>query len=134
MSLPWISFCTDEDAYKTEGLMSKRNPHPRAYGTFPRILGKYVRQDKTLSMEEAIRKMTALPAERVGLSHRGYIREGYAADLVVFDPDSVIDKATYTQPHQYPEGIIHVIVNGKLVVENAKHTSQKPGLALFRKN
>jgi N-acyl-D-amino-acid deacylase len=134
MSLPWVSFCTDEDAYKTEGLMSKRNPHPRAYGTFPRILGKYVREEQTLSLEEAIRKMTSQAASWVGLSDRGYIRENFAADMVVFDPNTVIDKATYTQPHQYPEGIIHVIVNGQFVVKDSEHTGQKPGQALFKKH
>jgi N-acyl-D-amino-acid deacylase len=133
MRLPWVSFCTDEDAYKLTGLMSKRNPHPRAYGTFPRILGKYVREENVLSWEEAIRKMSALPADRLGLSDRGRIKKDLAADIVIFDPGTVIDKATYTQPHQFPEGINYVIVNGKIVVKDGVHTGAKPGKALFKK-
>ena len=132
MRLPWVSFCTDEDVYKTTGLMSKRNPHPRAYGTFPRILGKYVREENVLSLEEAIRKMTSLPAQILGIHDRGTIRAGLAADLVLFDPQSVGDKATYTNPHQYPEGIQFVFVNGEMVVRDQTHTGRKPGKALFR--
>lgn len=132
MKLPWVSFCTDEDAYKTSGLMSKRNPHPRAYGTFPRILGKYVHEEKVLSLPEAIRKMTYLPASNLGLKDRGLIREGMAADLVIFDAEKIIDKADYANPHQYPEGISHVIVNGQPVVMDGEHTGNKPGKALFR--
>ncbi len=132
MQLPWVSFCTDEDAYRPTGLMSKRNPHPRAYGTFPRILGKYVRDERILFVQEAIRKMTSLPAARLGLIDRGLLKKGMAADIVVFDPDNVIDKATYTEPHQYPEGINYVIVNGTIVVNNGKHTGAKPGRALFK--
>ncbi len=132
MQLPWVSFCTDEDAYRPTGLMSQRNPHPRAYGTFPRILGKYVREERILFVQEAIRKMTSLPAARLGLIDRGLLKKGMAADIVVFDPDNVIDKATYTEPHQYPEGINYVIVNGTIVVNDGKHTGAKPGRALFR--
>jgi len=132
IQLPWVSFCTDEDAYKLTGLMSKRNPHPRAYGTFPRILGKYVREEGVLSLEEAIRKMSALPADRLGLSDRGQLKKDLAADIVIFNPETVIDKATYTQPHQFPEGINYVIVNGKIVVKDGVHTGVKPGKALFK--
>ncbi len=132
MQLPWVSFCTDEDAYKPVGLMSKRHPHPRAYGTFPRILGKYVREEKVISLEDAIRKMTSLPAARLGLKKRGLIKEGFAADLVMFDPKKIIDKATYTNPHQFPEGIEYVIVNGEIVVRKGKHTGIKPGKSLFK--
>jgi N-acyl-D-aspartate/D-glutamate deacylase len=112
--------------------MSQRNPHPRAYGTFPRILGKYVRDEQILFVQEAIRKMTSLPAARLGLSDRGLLKKGMAADIVVFDPENVIDKATYTKPHQYPEGINYVIVNGTIVVNDGKHTGAKPGRALLR--
>ena len=132
MKLPWVSFCTDEDAYKPTGLMSKRNPHPRAYGTFPRVLGKYVRDENVLSWEEAIRKMSALPAERLGLKDRGHIGPNMAADIVIFDPKTVIDKATYTQPHQFPVGINFVLVNGEIVVKDGQHTGAKPGKALFK--
>jgi N-acyl-D-amino-acid deacylase len=132
LQLPWVSFCTDEDAYKLTGLMSKRNPHPRAYGTFPRILGKYVREEGVIALEEAIRKMSGLPADRLGLKDRGRIGKGLAADIVVFNPKTVIDKATYTEPHQFPEGIHYVIVNGKIVVKDGVHTGAKPGKALFK--
>jgi N-acyl-D-amino-acid deacylase len=132
--LPWVSFCTDEDAYKPTGLMSERNPHPRAYGTFPRILGKYVRDEGILPLEEAIRKMSALPADRLGLRDRGRIEKNLAADIVIFDPKIVIDKATYSDPHQFPEGINYVIVNGKVVVKDGVHTGVKPGIALFKKH
>jgi len=132
IKLPWVSFCTDEDAYKPTGLMSQRNPHPRAYGTFPRILGKYVREEGVLSLEEAIRKMSALPAERLGLKNRGRLEKGFAADIVIFNPQTVIDKATYIEPHQFPVGINYVIVNGKTVVKDGAHTGAKPGKALFK--
>jgi N-acyl-D-aspartate/D-glutamate deacylase len=131
MKLPWISFCTDEDAYKPEGLMGRRNPHPRAYGTFPRVLGHYVRDEQLLSIEEAIRKMTSLPAERLGLKDRGYVRPDMMADIVIFDPEKVRDLATYTNPHQFPDGIAYVLVNGKVVVDKGRHTGAKPGRALF---
>lgn len=132
MKLPWVSFCTDEDAYRPEGLMGERNPHPRAYGTFPRILGKYVREDGVLTLEDAIRKMSGLPAGRLGLTDRGRIDIGMAADIVIFNPETIIDKATYTQPHQYPIGIDYVIVNGQIVVNQGQHTGAKPGKALFK--
>jgi N-acyl-D-amino-acid deacylase len=132
MQLPWIMFCTDEDAYKPVGLMSKRNPHPRAYGTFPRILGKYVREQNIISLEEAIKKMTSMPAEKLGLKDRGLIKKGFAADINIFDPDQIIDKATYTDPHQFPEGMHYVIVNGVVVVANGKHSGAQPGKALFK--
>ncbi len=107
-------------------------PHPRAYGTFPRVLGKYVREEKLLSLEEAIRKMTSLPAGKVRLQDRGLIRKGFWADLVIFDPNKIIDKATYQNPHQYPEGIKYVIVNGKIVVKEGKLTGERPGKVLRR--
>ena len=132
LKLPWMSFDTDEDAYEPTGLMGQRNPHPRAYGTFPRILGKYVREEQVLTLQEAIRKMTSLPASRLGLETRGSLKQGMAADIVVFDPKTVIDKATYTEPHQFPEGINYVIVNGGVVVKAGVHTGAKPGKALFK--
>jgi N-acyl-D-amino-acid deacylase len=129
---PWMSFCTDEDAYQPEGLMGKRRPHPRAYGTFPRILGQYVRDEKILIMDEAIRKMTSLPASRVGLKDRGLLKPGFAADVVIFDPATVNDNATYTNPHQFPTGINYVVVNGVVEVENGKQTGAQAGKALLR--
>jgi len=134
IQLPWVSFCTDEDAYRPEGLMGKRNPHPRAYGTFPRILGKYVREENAISLSDAIRKMTSLPAARLGLSDRGLLKKGMAADIVIFNPEKISDKATYIQPHQYPIGINYVIVNGKIVVDQGQHTGAKPGIALLKNN
>jgi N-acyl-D-amino-acid deacylase len=112
--------------------MGSGKPHPRFYGTYPRILGKYVREEKILKLEQAIRKMTSFPAQTIGILDRGLIREGMWADLVIFDPDTIIDKATYTDPHQYPDGINYVIINGEIVVKNKKHTTVKPGKILRR--
>lgn len=105
-------------------------PHPRTYGAFPRVLRKYVREGSCLSLEEAVRKMTSLPAERMGLTDRGVLKEGACADLVLFDPETIGDTATYVAPHQYPTGIPHVIVNGTSVVRNGKHTGACPGEVL----
>lgn len=105
-------------------------PHPRCYGTFPRILGVYVREKGVLRLEEAIRKMTSLPAQRMNLYDRGLLRPGMAADIVVFDPDRIIDSATFTNPHQYPEGIEYVFVNGSIVIDRGTMTEQRPGRAL----
>jgi len=102
-------------------------PHPRAYGTFPRVLGRYVRERKILTLEEAIRKMTSLPAGKLGLQDRGLIREGFWADIVIFDPREISDKSSYQDPHQYPVGIPYVLVNGQVVVEEGKHTGALPG-------
>jgi N-acyl-D-amino-acid deacylase len=105
--------------------------HPRFYGTYPRILGKYVREEKVLTLEDAVRRMTSFPAQRLGLHDRGLLAENMWADVVIFDPDTVIDKATYEDPHQFPEGIIHVIVNGELVVEHGKQLDRWPGKVLY---
>ncbi len=113
----------------TDGLLGGR-PHPRVYGAFPRVLGRYVREKKAMSLEEAIRKMTSLPARRLGLKDRGVLAEGKAADLVVFDPDRVLDLATYENPRQYPAGIWNVIVNGVLTVDNGQYTGQRGGRVL----
>jgi N-acyl-D-amino-acid deacylase len=134
LQIPWMAFCTDEDAYQPQGLMGRRRPHPRAYGTFPRILGKYVRGEKIMTLEEAIRKMTSLPAGRLGLKDRGLLKPGLAADVVIFDPQIVNDQATYTNPHQFPVGINYVIVNGRIEVKNGEQTGVKAGRALLRKN
>lgn len=105
-------------------------PHPRYYGTFPRVLGRYVREEKVISLEEAVRKMTSLAAQRMKLTDRGVLREGLAADIVVFDPERIIDHATFDKPHQLAEGVSHVIVNGVTVVKGGTHTGAKPGRAL----
>jgi N-acyl-D-amino-acid deacylase len=107
-------------------------PHPRVYGTFPRLLGKYVREERALSLEDAVRKVTSMPAGKLGLADRGLVKEGFWADIVVFDPDKVIDRATYDDPHQYPEGISCVIVNGQVVVERGTLTGARPGRVLRR--
>jgi len=127
LPLPWLSFCTDESSYAPEGIFLKSGAHPRAYGTYPRILGKYVRDEKLMTLQEAIRKMTALPAETLRIERRGRLQKGYFADIVVFDPDKVRDLATYENPHQYATGIIHVLVNGVQVLRDGEHTGAKPG-------
>ena len=108
-------------------------PHPRNYGTFPRVLSKYVREEKLLPLEEGVRKMTSLPASVFGIQDRGVLREGFWADITIFDPDKIIDRATYEEPHQYTEGISYVIVNGEIVVENGKHTGKRSGRVLRRR-
>jgi len=121
---------SDSWAVASYGILGAGKPHPRFYGTFPRILGKYVREERAFTLEEAVRKMTSFPAQRFGLRDRGLVREGFWADLVVFDPESVRDRATYQAPHQYPEGIEYVIVNGKIVVEKGEHTGVLAGKVL----
>jgi N-acyl-D-amino-acid deacylase len=127
---PWCSIGSDGLAYATRGPLRRGHPHPRSFGTFPRVLGTYVREFKVLSLEEAVRKMTSLNATKLGLHDRGLLRAGHYADLTLFDPERVIDRATYTDPFQYSEGIEYVIVNGQLVLEKGKHTGAKPGRAL----
>lgn len=129
--LPWVSFGSDEAAQAPEGVFLKSMPHPRAYGNFARLLGKYVREEKLVPLEEAIRKLTSLPATNLGLDHRGLLREGYFADVVVFDPQTIADRATYERPHQYAVGVKHVFVNGVQVLKDGEHTGAKPGRALW---
>ena len=107
-------------------------PHPRSYGTFPRVLGVYVRENPLLRLEDAVRKMTSLNATKLGLTQRGLLRAGSFADVTIFDPARVIDKATYTDPFQYSEGIAYVIVNGQVVLDKGQHTGARPGRALRR--
>ena len=129
---PWITFGSDEAAQAPEGVFLKSNPHPRAYGNFARVLGKYVREEKLLSLSEAVRRMSALPAENVGFLERGVLKEGMFADLIVFDPTTITDRATVEKPHQYALGMTHVFVNGIAVLKNGEHTGAKPGRALGR--
>lgn len=129
--LPWISFGSDEASQAPEGVFLKSMPHPRAYGNFARLLGKYVREEKLLTLEEAIRKLTSLPATNLGLDRRGELRDGYFADVVVFDPRTIIDRAIYEKPHQYAEGVRHVFVNGAQVLKDGTHTGTKAGRALW---
>ncbi len=121
---------SDSSALAPYGVLGKGKPHPRTYGTFPRILGRYVRKERILTLENAIRKMTSLPAQKLKLKDRGLVREGMWADLVIMDPKRVIDQATYQKPHQYPKGIEYVLVNGKLVIEHGEHTKALPGRVL----
>ena len=107
-------------------------PHPRVYGAFPRVLGKYVREDKALTLEEALRKMTSKPAEVFGFKGRGKLQEGYFADIVIFNPDTVIDKGDYVNPIQYPEGIEYVLINGSVAKENGKQAQVLPGRVVRR--
>lgn len=127
---PLVSFCTDSSAKAEDGIFSQQKSHPRAWGSAPRILGHYVREEKVLSLEEAIRKMTSLPAARMRFSDRGIVRPGMAADLVAFDPETVRARATYADPLHYSEGIPFVAVNGRLVVDGGKITAERPGRIL----
>ncbi|HHW19014.1 MAG TPA: D-aminoacylase [Firmicutes bacterium] len=131
MSCPWVMAGSDSRALNVK--TAKGQPHPRSYGTFARILGRYVREQKLLRLEEAVRKMTSLPAMRLGLQDRGILREGMRADLVLFDADRIIDKATFEQPHQYAEGVLWVLVNGVPVVQEGQHTGKRPGMVLRRR-
>ena len=140
-----VFFCMDEEDVKTvissplSTIISDSwvisptgggKPHPRGYGSFSRVLGKYVRKEKILTLEEAIKKMTSMPAIKIGLKDRGMLKEGYWADIAIFNKDEVRDKATFENPHQYPEGIYYVIVNGQLAVNNGKITGRKSGKIL----
>jgi N-acyl-D-amino-acid deacylase len=129
--LAWVSFGCDEAAQAPEGVFLKSMPHPRAYGNFARVLGKYVREEKLLPLEQAIRKLTSLPATNLGLDRRGQLKEGFFADVVIFDPKTIIDHATYDKPHQYSTGVRHVLVNGTQVLKDGEHTNAKPGRALW---
>ena len=129
---PWCSVGSDGSAYATSGPLRKGNPHPRNFGTFPRVLGLYVRELKLLTLEDAIRKMTSLNATKVGLTNRGQLQRGFFADITIFDEATVIDKSLYTDPFHYPVGIKHVIVNGQHVLKDSQHTGKKPGRSLRR--
>jgi len=127
---PWCSVGSDGSAYAVEGPLRRGNPHPRNFGTFPRVLGVYVREAKVLRLEDAVRKMTSLNAAKIGIVDRGLLRAGYFADVTLFDPERVIDKSTYTEPFRYNDGIEYVIVNGQVVLDRDKHTGARPGKAL----
>ncbi len=127
IALPYLSFGSDAESAAPEGVFLKSSTHPRAYGNFARLLGKYVRDEKVIPMEEAIRKLTSLPAGNLKIKKRGTLTTGYFADVVVFDPEKIQDHATFEKPHQYATGMIHVFVNGTQVLENGEHTGAKPG-------
>jgi len=127
MALPWVSFGSDEASSAPEGVFLKSGAHPRAYGNFARVFGKYVRDEKILTLQEAIYKLARLPAANLKLNKRGELKTGYYADIVVFDPQTVQDHAVYENPKQYATGVSDVFVNGVPVLKKGEHTGAKPG-------
>jgi N-acyl-D-amino-acid deacylase len=127
MKLPWVSFCSDASSIAPEGEFLKLHPHPRAYGNFARVLGKYCRDEKLIPLEQAVRRLSGLPAENVHLKKRGLLKRNYFADVVIFDPATIQDHATYDNPQQFATGVQHVFVNGVQVVKDGEHTGAKPG-------
>jgi N-acyl-D-aspartate/D-glutamate deacylase len=127
---PWVDIASDGMSLSTDGPLAAGHPHPRNFGTFPRILGHYVRDEKVLTLEDAVRRMTSLAAQRLGMKDRGLLREGFWADVVVFDSNRISDTATFASPKQYPEGINYVLVNGQVVIDRGKHTGKRPGMML----
>jgi N-acyl-D-amino-acid deacylase len=128
---PWVSFGSDAASISAEGVFLKSAAHPRTYGNFARLLGKYVRDEKVISLTEAVRRLTSLPATNLGLNHRGLLQRGMFADVVIFDPQTIADRATFESPHQYSVGVRDVFVNGQQVLKNGEHTGAKPGRALW---
>ena len=127
IALPWVSLCSDSSSLAPTGVFLKSNPHPRAYGSFARLLGKYVREERAVSLELAVHKMTGLPARNLGIRRRGLLKPGYFADIVMFDPAKVEDHATFDTPHQFSTGVRDVLVNGQFVLQAGDHTGRKPG-------
>jgi N-acyl-D-amino-acid deacylase len=127
IKVPWISFGSDEASPAPEGVFLKAHPHPRAYGTFARLLAKYVRDEKLIPLETAIRRLSTLPAENLKLERRGKLKPGCFADVVIFAPEKISDHATFENPHQYATGVQHVFVNGVQVLRDGEHTGAKPG-------
>jgi N-acyl-D-amino-acid deacylase len=131
MKQPWTSIGSDGSAVSPDGPTGRTHPHPRYYGTFPRVLGRYARELKVITLPEAVKKMTSMNADKVGISNRGRLKEGLAADVTIFDQDRVIDRATFEQPHQFPVGIKYVIVNGVVTVDNEQHTGALAGQVIY---
>jgi N-acyl-D-amino-acid deacylase len=127
VALPWVSFGSDEGSYRPEGVFLKSNAHPRAYGNFARVIGKYVREEQALTLQDAVRRLSAFPAENLKIKDRGYLKPGYFADVVVFNPATVDDHATFDKPHQLATGVMDVFVNGTQVLKDQEHTGAKPG-------
>ncbi|KAK6033536.1 amidohydrolase family protein [Ostertagia ostertagi] len=127
IALPWMSFGSDEGSYTTAGVFLQSNAHPRAYGNFARVLGKYARDEKVITLADAIRKLSKLSAEKMHIKKRGELKSGYFADIVIFDPQKVKDKASFEKPHQYAEGMMAVFVNGVQVLKNGEHSGATPG-------
>jgi N-acyl-D-amino-acid deacylase len=128
---PWVSFGSDAESEAPEGVFLKSNPHPRAYGNFARLLGKYVREEKVIPLEEAIRRLSGLPATNLELDHRGFLKPGYFADVVIFDTNAIADRATFDKPHQFAVGVRDVFVNGVQELKNGEHTGKFAGRALW---
>ena len=126
VALPWVSFGSDEASYTNEGVFLKSNAHPRAYGNFARVIGKYSRDEKILSLADAIRKLAKLPATHLKLLKRGELKAGNYADIVIFDPATIADHATFDKPHQYATGVTDVFVNGVQVLKDGEHTNANP--------
>jgi N-acyl-D-amino-acid deacylase len=127
IALPWMSFGSDGASLAAEGVFLRSSTHPRAYGNFARLLGRYVRDEQVIPLEEAVRRLTWLPADNLKLRERGLLAPGYLADVVVFDPAAVQDHATFDHPHQYSTGMVHVFVNGQQVLKDGEHTGATPG-------
>ncbi|MDZ7934098.1 MAG: amidohydrolase family protein [Emticicia sp.] len=127
IQLSYMSFCSDAASMNPAGVFLKSSSHPRAYGNFARLLGKYVREEKVITLQEAIRKLTSLPCDNLKIQKRGRLKVGNYADIVIFDPNKIQDKATFEKPHQLSEGMLHVFVNGKQVVKDGQHTGIKSG-------
>jgi len=127
IALPWMSFCSDGSSQAPEGVFLESSTHPRAYGNFARLLGKYVREEKVISLEEAVRKLTSLPAGNLNIKKRGTIKPGYYADIAIFDPNTIRDNATFEEPRKYATGMVHVFVNGVQVLKDGEHTGAMPG-------
>jgi N-acyl-D-amino-acid deacylase len=127
IALPWVGFCSDAASLAPEGVFLKSSTHPRAYGSFARLLAKYVRDEKLIPLEEAIRKLAALPADNLKIERRGRLKQGFFADVVVFDPTTIQDHATFVEPHRYATGMVHVFVNGTQVLRDGEHTGATPG-------
>lgn len=127
VALPWVSFNSDAASLAPEGVFLKSNPHPRAYGSFARVLGKYVRDEQVITLQDAIRKLAALPAQNLRIDRRGELKQGFYADVVVFDAEKIQDHATFVEPHQYATGMVHVFVNGEQVLKDGEHTGATPG-------
>jgi len=130
LQIPYLTFGSDAGAPASEGVFLKSSTHPRAYGNVARLLGKYVRDEKVIPMKEAIHKLTGLAAEKLRIKERGYLKEGYFADVVILDPALVKDNATFQDPHQYADGVLHVLVNGTQVLKDGEHTNKMPGMVV----
>ena len=131
IKLPWVSFGSDAASMAPEGVFIRSSTHPRAYGNFTRLLGRYVRDEKLISLQEAVRRLSGLPATTLGLDRRGFLKEGMFADVVIFDPATIADAATFERPHQYSVGVRHVLVNGVAVLKDGEHTGATPGRAVW---